>query len=63
VKYCEEDKTMWLEDWLWNGKIAWAYAKINGLVTSYEVFPYLFVLFVVKFFSSIRVIRGKFFFP
>jgi len=31
MKYSEEEKTMWLEDWRQSGKSAWAYAKANGL--------------------------------
>ena len=31
MKYREEEKTMWLEDWRQSGKSAWAYAKANGL--------------------------------
>ena len=32
MKYSEEEKTMWLEDWQKSGKGAWAYAKENGLI-------------------------------
>ena len=31
MRYSEEEKTMWLEDWRNSGKSAWAYAKENGL--------------------------------
>ena len=31
MKYSEEEKTMWLEDWKRSGKSAWAYAKESGL--------------------------------
>jgi len=31
MKYSEEEKGMWLEDWRQSGKSAWAYAKANGL--------------------------------
>jgi len=31
MKYSEEEKAMWLEDWRQSGKSAWAYAKANGL--------------------------------
>jgi transposase-like protein len=31
MKYSEEEKAMWLEDWRQSGKNAWAYAKANGL--------------------------------
>jgi hypothetical protein len=31
MKYKEEEKAMWLEDWRQSGKNAWAYAKANGL--------------------------------
>jgi transposase-like protein len=31
MKFSEEEKTMWLEDWRRSGKSAWAYAKENGL--------------------------------
>ena len=31
MKYSEEEKAMWLEDWRQSGKQAWAYAKENGL--------------------------------
>jgi hypothetical protein len=33
MKYSEEEKTMWLEDWQQSGKSAWAYAKENGIST------------------------------
>jgi transposase-like protein len=31
MKYSEEEKAMWVEDWRQSGKSAWAYAKANGL--------------------------------
>ena len=31
MRYSEEEKTMWLEDWKVSGKSAWIYAKENGL--------------------------------
>ena len=31
MKFSEEEKAMWLEDWRQSGKSAWAYAKENGL--------------------------------
>jgi len=31
MKYSEEERAMWLEDWRQSGKNAWAYAKANGL--------------------------------
>jgi len=31
MRYSEEEKTMWLEDWKTGGRSAWAYAKENGL--------------------------------
>ena len=31
MRYSEEEKAMWLEDWKASGKSAWAYAKENGL--------------------------------
>jgi len=31
MRYSEEEKRMWLEDWKASGKSAWAYAKENGL--------------------------------
>jgi len=31
MRYNEEEKRMWLEDWKLSGKSAWAYAKENGL--------------------------------
>ena len=31
MRYSEEEKTMWLEDWRNSGKSAWAYAKENGI--------------------------------
>ena len=32
MKYSEEEKALWLEDWKQSGKKAWAYAKENGLI-------------------------------
>jgi hypothetical protein len=32
MKFSEEEKAMWLEDWRRSGKSAWAYAKGNGLL-------------------------------
>jgi transposase-like protein len=31
MKFSEEEKATWLEDWRQSGKSAWAYAKANGL--------------------------------
>ena len=31
MKYSEEEKAMWIEDWHKSGRGAWAYAKANGL--------------------------------
>jgi hypothetical protein len=31
MKFSEEEKAMWLEDWRKSGKRAWTYAKENGL--------------------------------
>ena len=31
MKFSEEEKAMWLEDWRQSGKPAWTYAKANGL--------------------------------
>jgi hypothetical protein len=31
MRYSEEEKAMWLEDWKRSGKSAWAYAKEAGL--------------------------------
>jgi len=31
MKFSEEEKTMWLEDWRQSGKSAWAYTNANGL--------------------------------
>jgi len=31
MKFSEEEKAMWLEDWRRSGKKAWTYAKENGL--------------------------------
>ena len=33
MRYSEEEKQMWLDDWQLSGKSAWAYAKENGLNT------------------------------
>jgi hypothetical protein len=32
MKFSEEEKALWLEDWRQSGKTAWAYAKENGLI-------------------------------
>jgi len=32
MKFSEEEKAMWLEDWRRSGKKAWAYARENGIV-------------------------------
>jgi len=32
MKFTEEEKAMWLEDWRKSGMKAWAYAKENGLI-------------------------------
>jgi hypothetical protein len=32
MKFSEEEKAMWLEDWRKSGKTAWTYAKENGLI-------------------------------
>jgi transposase-like protein len=32
MKFSEEEKAMWVEDWRQSGKSAWTYAKENGLV-------------------------------
>jgi transposase-like protein len=32
MKFSQEEKAMWLEDWRKSGKSAWAYAKENGLI-------------------------------
>jgi len=32
MKFSEEEKAMWLEDWRKSGKKAWTYAKENGLI-------------------------------
>ena len=32
MRYSEEEKAMWLEDWRVSGKGAYAYAKENGLI-------------------------------
>jgi len=31
MRYSEEEKKMWLDDWQQSGKKAWSYAKENGL--------------------------------
>jgi hypothetical protein len=31
MKFSEDEKAMWLEDWRKSGKGAWTYAKENGL--------------------------------
>ena len=31
MKFSEEEKAMWVEDWRKSGKRAWTYAKENGL--------------------------------
>jgi transposase-like protein len=31
MKFSEEEKALWLEDWRQSGKNAWAYAKENGI--------------------------------
>jgi transposase-like protein len=31
MRFSEEEKGMWVEDWRRSGKSAWAYAKENGL--------------------------------
>ena len=31
MKFSEEERGMWLEDWRQSGKSAWSYAKENGL--------------------------------
>ena len=31
MRYKEEEKRMWLEDWRQSGKSVWGYAKANGL--------------------------------
>ena len=31
MRYSEEERTMWLDDWKTSGRSAWAYAKENGL--------------------------------
>ena len=31
MRYSEEERAMWLEDWKQSGKSAWAYAKENDL--------------------------------
>jgi transposase-like protein len=31
MKFSEEEKAMWLEDWRRSGKTAWAYSKENGI--------------------------------
>ena len=32
MKFSEEEKAMWLDDWRQSGKSPWAYAKANGLI-------------------------------
>jgi hypothetical protein len=32
MKFSEEEKAMWLEDWRKSGKKAWTYARENGLI-------------------------------
>jgi hypothetical protein len=32
MKFSEEEKEMWLEDWRKSGKRAWTYARENGLI-------------------------------
>jgi hypothetical protein len=32
MRFSEEEKAMWLEDWRQSGKSAWVYAKENGLI-------------------------------
>ena len=32
MRFSEEEKAMWLEDWRQSGKNAWAYAKENGII-------------------------------
>ena len=32
MKFSEEERAMWLEDWRRSGKNAWTYAKENGLI-------------------------------
>ena len=32
MKFSEEEKAMWLEDWRLSGKKAWTYARENGLI-------------------------------
>ena len=32
MKFSEEEKAMWLEDWRRSGKKAWTYARENGLI-------------------------------
>ena len=32
MKFSDEEKDMWVEDWRQSGKSAWTYAKENGLV-------------------------------
>ena len=31
MKFCKEERAMWLEDWSQSGKSAWTYAKENGI--------------------------------
>jgi transposase-like protein len=32
MRFSEEEKAMWVEDWRRSGKSAWTYAKENGLI-------------------------------
>jgi transposase-like protein len=32
MKFSNEEKKMWLDDWRLSGKKAWSYAKENGLI-------------------------------
>ena len=32
MKFSEEEKALWLEDWRQSGKKPWTYAKENGLI-------------------------------
>jgi hypothetical protein len=31
MRFCKEEKSMWLEDWKESGQSSWSYAKSNGL--------------------------------
>ena len=33
MRFSEEEKALWLEDWRQSGKSAWSYARANGLNT------------------------------